>query len=58
MAYKVTLKKRAIKALQKINEPFYSNIKTTIYALADNPQQRGYQKLKERDGYRIRDIYD
>jgi mRNA-degrading endonuclease RelE of RelBE toxin-antitoxin system len=27
MAYNVTLKNRAIKALEKINEPYYSNIK-------------------------------
>jgi mRNA-degrading endonuclease RelE of RelBE toxin-antitoxin system len=31
MAYKVTLTKRAIKALEKINEPHYSNIKQAIY---------------------------
>ena len=54
MAYTITLTKRAIKALQDINEPFYTNIKTTIYSLADNPRPRGYKKLKNRDGYRIR----
>ena len=42
MAYKVTLKKRAIKALEKINEPYYSNIKEVIYSLADNPRPKGY----------------
>jgi mRNA interferase RelE/StbE len=50
MAYHVTLKKRAIKALEKINEPNYSNIKEAIYSLADNPRPIGYKK----DGYRIR----
>jgi mRNA interferase RelE/StbE len=54
MAYQVTLKKRAIKALQNINEPYYSNIKQAIYCLADNPRPQGYKKLKGRDGYRIR----
>lgn len=54
MAYKVTLKKRAIKALEKINEPYYSNIKEVIYSLAYNPRPVGYKKLKGRDGYRIR----
>ena len=54
MAYNVTLKKRAIKALEKINEPYYSNIKEAIYSLADNPRPEGYKKLKGRDGYRIR----
>lgn len=54
MAYHVILKKRAIKALEKINEPFYSNIKEAIYSLANNPRPSGYKKLKGRDGYRIR----
>jgi mRNA interferase RelE/StbE len=54
MAYKVTLKKRAIKALEKMNEPYYSNIKEAIYRLAEKPRPAGYKKLKGRDGYRIR----
>lgn len=54
MTYNVTLKKLAIKALGKINEPYYSNIKEAIYSLADNPRPIGYKKLKGRDGYRIR----
>lgn len=54
MAYHVTLKKHAIKALEKINEPYYSNIKEAIYGLADNPRPAGYKKLKGRDGFRIR----
>ena len=52
--YNVTLKKQAIKALEKINEPYYSNIKNAIYSLADNPRPQGSKKLKGRDGYRIR----
>lgn len=48
------LKKAAIKALEKINEPYYSNIKTAIYSLANNPRPSGCKKLKGRDGYRIR----
>jgi mRNA interferase RelE/StbE len=43
MAYKVTLKKRAIKALEKINEPYYSNIKEAIYRLAEKPRPAGYK---------------
>lgn len=54
MAYNVTLNKRAIKALEKINEPYYSNIKEAIYQLADEPRPKGHKKLKGRDGYRIR----
>lgn len=56
MAYQVSLKKRAIKALEKINEPYYSYIKKAIYSLADNPRPKGYKKLRGRDGYRI--IYE
>ena len=51
MAYQVTLRKRAIKALEKINEPYY---KQAIYNLAENPCPIGFKKLKGRDGYRIR----
>ncbi|HSK12899.1 MAG TPA: type II toxin-antitoxin system RelE/ParE family toxin [Phnomibacter sp.] len=54
MAYNVTLKKRAIKALEKINEPYYSSIKEAIYNLAEDPRPAGYKKLKAREGYRIR----
>jgi mRNA interferase RelE/StbE len=54
MAYNVTLKKRAIKALEKIHEPYYSSIKKALYSLADNPRPVGCKKLKGRDGFRIR----
>jgi mRNA interferase RelE/StbE len=52
--YKVTLAKRAIKALEQINEPYYSELKAAIYALADDPRPNGYRKLKGRQGYRAR----
>jgi len=48
------LTKSVIKALEKVDEPYYSNIKETIYKLCDNPRPIGYKKLKGRDGYRIR----
>ncbi|MGM0479145.1 MAG: type II toxin-antitoxin system RelE family toxin [Bacteroidota bacterium] len=54
MPYKVTLKKKAIKALTKINEPYYSNIKEAIYGLSNDPRPKGCKKLKGRDAYRIR----
>jgi len=54
MSYNITLKKRAIKALEKINEPYYSAIKEAIYNLAQNPRPVGCKKLKGRDAYRIR----
>lgn len=34
--FKVRLKKRPIKLLEKINEPYYSNIKKAIYSLTEN----------------------
>ncbi|MFN4285226.1 MAG: type II toxin-antitoxin system RelE family toxin [Lacibacter sp.] len=54
MAYQIFLKKRAIKALEKINEPYYSQIKQAIYKLAHTPRPSGYIKLKGREAYRIR----
>jgi len=54
MTYQVALRKRAIKALEKINEPYYTAIKQAIYSLASNPRPQGCKKLKGRDGYRIR----
>lgn len=66
MRYSITLKKSVVKALEKINEPYYSSIKNAIYNLAENPKPTGCLKLKGRDGYRIRvgdyriiyDVYD
>jgi len=54
MAYAIKVKKRAIKALQKIPQPYYKQIKDAIYKLSDNPRPKGCKKLKARDGYRIR----
>lgn len=54
MPYQITLKKSAIKALERINEPYYSNIREAISNLADNPRPVGCKKLKGRNGYRIR----
>ena len=54
MSYNVTIKKHAIKVLQGINEPYYSNIRLAIYSLADNPRPVGSKKLKGRSAYRIR----
>ncbi len=54
MAYTVTIKKQAIKILEKVNEPYYTNIKEAIYNLANNPRPKGCKKLIGREGYRIR----
>lgn len=52
--YKLRIEKAVVKALEKINEPYYSKIKAAILNLANNPRPAGYKKLKGRDGFRIR----
>lgn len=52
--YELQYKKKAIKALTKINEPYYSAIVRAIDELAENPRPFGYIKLSGRSGYRIR----
>jgi mRNA interferase RelE/StbE len=54
MPYQLTIRPRAIKVLEKLNEPDYSAIKKAIYNLADNPRPAGCKKLKGRTGWRIR----
>jgi mRNA interferase RelE/StbE len=54
MPYQISIQRRAMKALETIPEPYYTNIRTAIYDLAENPRPHGYRKLKNRDGYRIR----
>ena len=54
MLYEITFKDKVIKSLTKINELYYSAIKTKIYDLAENPRPQGYKKLKGRNAYRIR----
>lgn len=54
MVYKVTIKKSAVKTLKKIQDPYYSSIKTAIFQLGENPRPFGYIKLKGREAYRIR----
>jgi mRNA interferase RelE/StbE len=54
MGFKVEINKRAVKALEKINDPDYSKIKTALLNLGDNPRPTGFKKLKGRDAYRIR----
>ena len=52
--YKVRVERKAQKKLSKIPEPYYSNLKTAILDLGNNPRPQGYKKLKGRDGYHIR----
>ncbi len=52
--YELQYKKKAIKALAKINDPYYSAIIQAIENLTKNPRPFGYKKLTGRNGYRIR----
>ena len=54
MTYELKFKKKAIKALVKINEPYYSLIIQAIEDLTRNPTPFGCKKLTARAGYRIR----
>ena len=47
MRYSVTIKKSALKSLEKINDPDYSKIKHAIFSLADNPRPSGCKNLKD-----------
>lgn len=44
--YQLRIEKAVLKSLEKINEPYYSKIKTAILNLAKNPRPAGYKKLK------------
>ncbi|WP_269221628.1 MULTISPECIES: type II toxin-antitoxin system RelE family toxin [Flavobacterium] len=50
MAYSIEFRSKVLKALIKINEPYYSLIKKQIYDLAQNPRPQGCKKLKGRKG--------
>ena len=52
--YELLFKKKAIKAIAKINDSYYSAIIEAIDGLAENPSPSGYKKLTGRSGYRIR----
>lgn len=54
MIYSLRFTRQALKELEKINDPYYSNIKQAIVELTANPRPSGYIKLKNREGYRIR----
>ncbi|WP_336246188.1 type II toxin-antitoxin system RelE/ParE family toxin [Cognataquiflexum nitidum] len=48
------MERNAMKKLSKIPDPYYSNIKTAILELGNDPRPKGYKKLKGRVAYRIR----
>ena len=49
MYYALDFSKQALKELEKINEPFYSNIKQAIFNLTEDPRPNGCKKLKGRE---------
>lgn len=52
MEYRIFINKKAVKALEKIPEPYYTNIKETIYQLSQNPRPVDCKKLKGREAFR------
>ena len=45
--YQIIINRSAIKKLQKIQDPYYSKIKESIYKLAIEPRPAGYKKLNQ-----------
>ncbi|TAF77056.1 MAG: type II toxin-antitoxin system RelE/ParE family toxin [Bacteroidetes bacterium] len=54
MIFEIRYKKDAIKALARINNPYYESILKAIENLALNPRPLGCKKLTGRVGFRIR----
>jgi mRNA interferase RelE/StbE len=63
MIYEVKILSGVIKQLEVLPLRDYKALKSKIISLSKNPRPRGYEKLKGRSGYRIRQgnyriIYD
>lgn len=54
MSYEVFIRRRAQKELADIPLRDYERVKTSIFALGDNPRPPGCLKLTGRPGWRIR----
>jgi mRNA interferase RelE/StbE len=54
MTYQINFTRAAIRALEKVPDPYYSSIKEAIINLAENPRPIGYKKLRGVEAYRIR----
>jgi mRNA interferase RelE/StbE len=52
--YQVYIDRKVVKYLEKIAEPDYSKIKSSILSLSSNPRPPGCKKLKGRPAYRVR----
>ena len=54
MVYQINFTRAAIRALEKVPDPYYSAIKEAIVNLSKNPRPIGFKKLKGVAAYRIR----
>jgi mRNA interferase RelE/StbE len=54
MTWKIKILRGAIKQFEKLPPVDYKAVKQKILNLANNPRPQGYEKLKGRDGYRVR----
>lgn len=52
--YTLLIRRKAEKFLEKLSEPEYSQIKSTMLALTEDPRPFGYKKLKGIEAYRVR----
>jgi len=52
--YQVKIEKKVKKSLKKLSISDYKAVKKTILNLANEPRPFGYEKLKSREGYRLR----
>ena len=54
MSYELRILPLAEKQLSRLNSPIYDSVKARISGLRDNPRPPGCQKLRDREGWRIR----
>jgi mRNA interferase RelE/StbE len=54
MTYKLSIRRKAQKQLEKLPANDYKKAKQTILGLANDPRPAGSKKLKGRDGWRVR----
>ena len=55
--FRIKLKKRSIKALEKISEPYYSNVKEAIFSLAENPREKEKEKEIEKEKEKEKEVF-
>ena len=54
MSYALRILPHAEKQLSRLNSPIYDSVKAKIFELRDTPRSPGCQKLRDREGWRIR----